>query len=214
MTRPIIAALVVSLPERGALLAEALASVHAQTRRVDHCLVGIDYAGEDGGVGEAKNMNRLQAAAVYGYATHARDNAGIGELWYAFLHDDDLWKPGHIEIAERIIETGNADVIVSQCQTTGGRPPLARRYGDPDLSDYSDILLDNWFVPSMVVARASVFEDWVEAAPYPTGGTWVDWTNWRRLYEAGARIVETGQVTTIYRFGEWNMGRSWSPPPS
>jgi hypothetical protein len=210
-----IAAVVVSLPDRGALLTEALDSVRRQTRAVDDCVVGIDpYK-----LGEVHNMNRLIEAAVSG----ARIAGAVSdEVALAFLHDDDVWLPNHIGEAAKALQAG-ADVVVSRCKTTGRRPALERRCvqevtarGGNPASDFSDIMRDNWFVPSMVVARASVFGWWVDAEPAPAGslpgsGAWVDWTNWRRLHTEGARFYDTGRTTVMYRFGPWNEGRSWSP---
>lgn len=204
-----IAVIVVGLPQRLALLREALDSVHRQTRAPDHLLIGVDYAG----IGEVLNMNRLLAAAD---ASSGQDPEALA---YAFLHDDDVWTPRHLAVAEEHLEQGH-DVIVSECTTTGGRPPLVRRCvqelpSDVDPSfDARDIMRDNWFVPSMVVARASTFGRWTDAEPAPEGslpgsGTWIDWTNWRRLHLAGARYAFTGLKTVFYRFGEWNEGRSW-----
>lgn len=210
-----IAAIVVSLPERLDLLREALASVKAQHRPPDHCLVGVDYAGEPGRMGEAANMNTL----IRGITTHHLRNGGrLDDLWFAFLHDDDLWRPDHLATAEAYMNTGEADVIVARCTTTGGRPPLVRRFGPTQMvDDFADIHRDNWFAPSMVVARASTFGLWTPAEPPPPtaepgAGAWIDWTNWRRLQTAGARFVDTGLDTVVYRFGPWNHGRSWTPP--
>lgn len=212
-----ITAIVVSLPERGDLLAEAIDSVYRQTRPPDDCVIGIDYPPE---LGEVANMNRLIGAAEFSWAMEGGSRRH--DLAYAFLHDDDMWRHQHLGAAEAALKAG-ADIVVSRCKTTGGRPPLVRRCeaevvargGDPR-TDFSDIMRDNWFAPSQVVARASVFGEWVDAEPAPPGalpgsGAFIDWTNWRRLHQAGARFVDTGLVTVAYRFGPWNDGRSWSP---
>ena len=212
-----IAALIVSLPNRHVLLDEAVKSVYHQTRQPDHLLIGVDYAGEQGGVGEVANMNRLIDAAL--------DSASVidDDLILAFLHDDDIWAPLHLQRAVDLLEQGH-EVAVARCTTTGGRPPLVRRCadevrargGDPRV-DFSDLMRDNWFAPSMVVARASAFDHWTPAtAPpadaLPGSGVWVDWSNWRRLQEAGVSFVDTEANTVFYRFGPWNEGRSWSSP--
>lgn len=183
-----IAAVLVSLPERHRLLAEALESVHEQTRPVDDIVVGIDpYR-----LGEVGNMNRLLDATSCD--------------WLAFLHDDDLWLPRHIETAEQHMD--DHDVIVSRV-TCVGRPQETL---EPQHDDFADLMVTNWFPPSAVIARAEVFGRWCEGAPpeQPAASTsaWVDWTNWRRLYQAGARMVHTNEATMLYRFGAWGNG-SW-----
>lgn len=196
--RPEIAALLVSLPERGALLTEAIRSVYLQDRQPDHLLVGVDY----GRVGEAENMNRLIDAAVDS-CRRPRD------LWLAFLHDDDLWRHDHLARAEEAItHRPDLDVVVSRFRVIGPRPPI------PWHDDWATLRYTNWFPPSAVVVRADTFGRWTPAEPpppdaWPGAGTWLDWSNWRRLLAAGARFATTGNETMAYRFGDWTNG-SWS----
>jgi glycosyltransferase involved in cell wall biosynthesis len=178
---PSIAALVVSLPERAHLLTEALASVHAQTRQPDDIVVGIDPRL----LGEVGNMNRL---------IDATDSE-----WLAFLHDDDLWHPEHLEVCESLFDT--ADVVVSRFELVG-RPVSTI---EPWHENFEDLRFTNWIgSPSMVVARRSVFRRWCDPfGPF----RWIDWANYNRLLESGARFADTGLVTTSYRFfggnGSW-----------
>ena len=177
-----IAAIVVSLPERRRLLAEALESVADQTLPPDDIIVGIDpYR-----LGEVRNMNRLCAATDCD--------------WLAFLHDDDLWLPTHLEEAAKHFAT--ADVIVSRFEMVG-RPWATI---EPWHDDFQDLRWTNWIgSPSMVVARRETWGEWVEpASPY----RWVDHANYNRLLDAGARFADTRERTAIYRFGEWGNG-SW-----
>lgn len=177
-----IAALVVSLKERRHLLYEALDSVYAQSRPPDDIVVGID----DRHLGEVANMNRL---------IDATDSE-----WLAFLHDDDLWWPEHLAVAEKHFE--NADVVVSRFELIG------RPWGsiEPWHTNFEDLRFTNWIgSPSMVVVRRETFGRWCDPyAPF----RWVDWANLNRLLEAGARFVDTCEVTCDYRFGPWSNG-SW-----
>jgi glycosyltransferase involved in cell wall biosynthesis len=173
----------VSLPERFALLGEALASVHKQTWEPESILVGIDPRV----VGEAENMNRLVRAS--------------SSEFVAFLHDDDLWTPDHLFAAMRCAEETGADVVVSNV-TLDGRPASSI---EPHHCDYSDLLTTNWFPPSAVVARRSLVLD-VGGFTQEPDGVWVDWTMWKRLYNAGAKFACTHRDTFIYRFGAWGNG--------
>lgn len=179
---PSIAAVVVSLPERHDLLVEALDSVRCQSRPPDDTVVGIDpYKW-----GEVGNMNRLIEATDCD--------------WLAFLHDDDIWLPHHLETACQ--HMGGADVIVSRFDLIG-RPKSTI---EPWHDDFNDLRRTNWIgSPSMVVARRSVWGEWCE----PFGSyRWVDWANYNRVLTEGARFVDTQTTTVLYRFGPWSNG-SW-----
>lgn len=178
---PSIAAVVVSLPDRHELLCEALASVRGQTRQPNDTVVGIDpYR-----LGEVANMNRLLDA------TDAE--------WLAFLHDDDIWHPEHLANAEAHMDA--ADVIVARFDLVG-RPWTTM---EPWHDDFADLRRTNWIgSPSCVVARRDAFGRWCD--PYGPF-RWVDWANYNRLLDAGARFVDTRRVTVDYRFtgsnGSW-----------
>jgi len=177
-----IAAIVVSLPERHDLLVEALGSVRLQTRAPDDTVIGIDPRR----YGEVDNFNRLIAATDCD--------------WLAFLDDDDLWEPEHLAVCEKYMD--DYDVIVSRFDLVG-RPWSTI---EPWHNDFEDLRWTNWIgSPSMVVARKSVFGEFIHPHhPY----RWVDWCNYNRLLDAGARFADTGVVTTKYRFGDWGNG-SW-----
>jgi glycosyltransferase involved in cell wall biosynthesis len=177
-----IAAVVVSLPERHGLLCEALASVHAQSLPVDDIVIGVDpYR-----LGEVANMNRLLAATDCD--------------WVAFLHDDDLWEPDHLATAAKHFDT--ADVIVARFEMVG-RPWSTI---EPWHDNFDDLRWTNWIgSPSMVVARREVWGEWCN--PYGKY-RWVDWANYNRLLDKGARFADTHSITAVYRFTEHGNG-SW-----
>lgn len=176
-----IAAVVVGLRERLALLGEALASIDAQTRQPDDLVVGIDYSR----VGEVWNQNRLLQA--------------VDADWLGFLHDDDLWYPTHLEVAEEHFDT--ADVIVSRFDMAG-RPEHTI---EPQHDDFSDLRWTNWFPPSAVVVRREAFDGWL---PPTKQFRWVDWRTWNHLLDREARFVHTNEVTMTYRFHHGQNG-SW-----
>lgn len=181
-----IAAVVVSLYERRTLLHEALDSIYNQTRPPDDVVIGLDPRR----LGEVENMNRLM---------HATDCD-----WVAFLHDDDLWYEDHLAVAEPMMD--NFDVLVAGFRSVG-RPqdtfPPYHEHGHP--RPFEQLRITNWFAPSMVLANRKAFGRWCH--PNQRFG-WVDWVNWNRLIDEGARFAYTGATTVDYRFGDWGNG-SW-----
>lgn len=175
---------VLSIPERADLLTECLASIHAQTRQPDDIVVGIDpYR-----LGQVRNANRL---------IDATDSE-----WMAFCDSDDLWEPNHLEVCEQYFD--EADVVVSRYDLVG-RPWSSI---EPWHTDFNDLRFTNWIgSPSMVCARRSMFGRWVDPTPQRR---WIDWQKYNDLLDAGARFVDTGVVTTQYRFmggnGSWKAG--------
>lgn len=181
MTR--VAAVVVSLPERHELLVEAIGSINAQTRAPDDIVVGVDSRH----YGEVANMNRLMAATDC--------------EWVAFLHDDDIWLPNHLETVEK--HFSYADVVVSRFDMVN-RPWSTM---EPWHENFDDLRVTNWIgSPSMVAVRKEAWGQWCN--PYDQF-RWVDWANYNRMLESGARFIDTGEVTTLYRFMGGNG--SWTP---
>lgn len=88
-----------SLPQRSAMLAEACASVAAQTLQPKRHLVAVDY----GYQGPGRMLNQL---------TEAADTE-----WVSILADDDLYDPDHLETLAA--ETGNGSIILSWCRFDG-----------------------------------------------------------------------------------------------
>lgn len=125
---------------------------------------------------------------------------GVDCEWVAFLHDDDLWHPNHLEVCEQHFDT--ADVVVSRFDLVN-RPWSTI---EPWHDNFEDLRFTNWIgSPSMVVARRAVFGEWVD--PHPPF-RWVDHANYNRLLDDGARFADTKTVTVDYRFMGGNG--SWS----
>ncbi len=180
-----IAACLISLPEpkRQPLLLEAIQSVWDQTRQPDDMVIGVDFSR----MGEVANANRVL------HATNCE--------WLAFLDDDDLWLPEHLAVCEKHFD--EADVIVSRFEMVG-RPWHTI---EPWHDNFDDLRFTNWIgSPSMVVVRRDVFFEWsYPQHPY----RWIDHANYNRLLDTGARFVDTQEITTVYRFGDWSNG-SWN----
>lgn len=156
-----------SLPTRPYMLAEAARSVDAQTVRPDAHLVGVDYAR----AGSAVMRNRLARAAL--------------TTWLAFLDDDDLLHPHHLETL--LAHGDGADVIYSRPDGYDPTRPF----------DEAALRAGN-FIPVTTLVRASVFHD-AGGFPSEAPNGWEDWGLWLAILDRGGRFRHVDQVTWTYR---------------
>ena len=135
--------LVPSIPVRIEQLARALNSVDQQTISCG-CLVRLDKDRE----GACKNRNRLLFEA--------------NQEFVAFLDDDDVLYPEHIEELYDLLIKENADVAYSLPKVLSGEYeiPLDCVFGGmKDFSFNPDTLLERNFIPVTVVARRKKLVD-------------------------------------------------------
>lgn len=184
---PRIAVIVTALPERKAMLDEALAGVAAQTRAPAFVVVGVNYSPDR--VDGATHANRLAEA--------------VDEEWLAFLHDDDVWLPDHLE--GLAAASHDADIVVADFDVEG------RDWHPGHHCDYSLLRSRNWFGPSVVMIRSEVFHA-VGGWPQKAGEIWGDWGMWLALLDRGARFRCSHRKTVRYRFHGDNMTFEAGPP--
>lgn len=158
---------VVPTRDREAFLAEALASVLAQTDRDFVVVVADDGTGEPAESSAAwprdARIGFVRAAA--GSAGGAR-NAGLVEgerrlghvpSLVAFLDDDDLWMPEHLARARAALASTTDAGFVHGAATTvgeGGRAPYQARDDGPFDGDiFAALLRRNFVATSSVVVR-------------------------------------------------------------
>ncbi len=204
---------VVPTHNRPEMLAEALASVRAQTF-TDYEIIVVSN-------GEG-NRWRLSAAVAekYGARFHALDagnvsgarNYGVhlaeGE-WIAFLDDDDLWQPG--KLARQLAEarrTG-ADAIIADFQvlypntsTSIGmtRPPANRSIREGFLlANYGGGAASGIMARKAKLIEAGLFDANLRAAE--------DWDMWARLAEV-AEIAYIPDLLSVYRIHASNFTHS------
>jgi glycosyltransferase involved in cell wall biosynthesis len=158
-----------SLPERARMLSEAVESVGRQTRPPVAHLVGVDTQRR----GPAMIRNQLLAA--------------VETEWVAFLDDDDLLKPDHLEL----LAGHDADVVIPYCEFDG--PPLPPRYCNQPFN--RDKLEQHGIFPITVVARTAVIREAGCFGPE----RYEDWALWNRLADSGARFEVIPTVTWTYR---------------
>lgn len=158
------------------MLAEACASVSTQARQPHQHLIGIDYARE----GSAAVRNRLAFAA--------------DAEWLAFLDDDDILYPIHLqELAE--LALGGADIAYTGCDVSGRTGWNPYRPFDPDM------LRAGNYIPATVLMRRSLFlrlDGFRPSCEVEHG--WEDWDLWLRALDSGANFGSLSRRTWQYRF--------------
>jgi hypothetical protein len=190
------------MPERADMLAEAVASVRAQTLAPAIHLVGIDHARR--GIG--RTLNAL-----------AR---GTDADWLARLDDDDLFDPNHLEVLASATDRG--DIIYTWCRVEAravGRdmpsPPsvLGPAGWVPNQPFDADMLRERNYIPATTLIRRSLWETlggWrlpgfgVADLP-PDPHSTEDWEFWLRALDAGATFECIPQVTWTYRYHGGNV---------
>jgi glycosyltransferase involved in cell wall biosynthesis len=168
-----IAVVTPTLPGRESLLNECRESVKNQVVSVPvfHA-VGVDYNKE----GSALTRNKIVKGLPSEYD------------WIAFLDDDDLFLPEHLQTL--LNEAGDADVIYPSLQTVGFT------WANYFVRDFDpDRLRRENFIPVTVLMRRSLFDR--------VGGfknCWVeDHDLWVRCLDAGARFKFVPKATWQYR---------------
>jgi glycosyltransferase involved in cell wall biosynthesis len=166
MARPSISVIVVTR-DRPGLLADALASVAAQTLRPLEVRVGDDGGGSALPVTEAvPELEVTLLPLAFGQAGAARNAAAAGARGevLAFLDDDDLWRPDHLEglveafadpsvgFAWRDSEVQRETVLSNGSRRVDERRTIARDW------DESLMRSDDFLPPSAWGMRRSLFE--------------------------------------------------------
>jgi glycosyltransferase involved in cell wall biosynthesis len=161
-----IAVVTPSKSNRHELLQECIASVKAQTRPADIHAIEVDIHC----MGPAKLRNKI--------VSELPDNID----WLAFLDDDDIMFPNHLEKLTAVAE--NADVVYSPSQYTGVVHAL----------DLKKMRICNHIAITSLVRR-SMFEQ--------VGGfvdrRMEDWELWKKIVAAGGRFIFVPEQTWEYR---------------
>jgi glycosyltransferase involved in cell wall biosynthesis len=159
-------------PDRLELLEQCIASVAAQTLRPELHLIGIDQAGAGG----AATKNRLVRA--------------VGSTWTAFLDDDDVLGPDHLETL--LAHAGDdVDLVWSLCAVEG-------RDWEPDHCCDLDQLEFYNFIPVAYLVRTKAY---LAVGGMPEGDVGAyDWRFLKALLAAGGHFRCVHEVTWTYRF--------------
>lgn len=200
-----------TIPAREDLLQRAAASVAQQTTPVEMS-IALDVDGD----GAAVTRNR---------AWRNTDTE-----WVAFLDDDDVLCPDHVELCLRWALETNADLVYpwfniydASGQDMSAKDPLRAPVDGQYVSPYGvpfgdqlrrEIMTRNNFIPVTVLVRRQLLED-VGGFPIPGTSEWPeetceDWGLWRRLLNAGARFEHLPRRTWFwYWHGRNTSGRPW-----
>lgn len=183
-----IAVITPSLPTRADKLADACASVSAQTLPASVHLVGVDHARK----GSVAVRNELVAAAH-------------GCEWVAFLDDDDVLYPNHLELLHGAATRENADIVYSWCDVTGRAGWNPSRHFDPQALRRGNYIPITCLVRRSTLAELGGFrpyDQWPAELQTFDGGTFnghEDWDLWLRALDAGARFHCVPEPTWRYQ---------------
>lgn len=117
--------------------------------------------------------------------------------YVAYLGHDDVWWPDHLASSLAVMSSRSADVTAALTLFSG--PPESGVYGVTGLFPEGRFQPAYFFVPSSMMHRRDLIDRvglWrpVEEAGLPTDVDFV-----RRCHAAGARIMETGELT-VFKF--------------
>ncbi|WP_168200838.1 glycosyltransferase family 2 protein [Allokutzneria sp. NRRL B-24872] len=200
---------VVPTKDRPACLAAALESVAAQTlcdpgsaHRVEVVVVNDGGASVEDVVADAglDDVRLIESPTSHGHAS-AR-NTGIEAAtgrYLAFLDDDDLHLPEHLESAVAALSGAGADLVHAHCLTSerrlepGEEPLHAKAFFDMEF-DPGLLLVGNYIPTSTIVCRNDLAARFDPSIP-----VLVDWELLLRLVHGhGWRASTTGRPTVVY----------------
>lgn len=167
---------------REAQLAEACASVQAQTMQASDHRVWCDGNRD----GPARVRNWLLAETETEYV--------------AFLDDDDILYPDHLSVLAKHIP--GADLAFSWHDAGPGVP----RYDSWDASAYWTMRQGRNVIPVTVLAKTQSIR---EAGCFNASDRYEDYQLWLRMLDLGMRFVCAPVVTWQYRISD--DGRTWNP---
>jgi hypothetical protein len=198
-----VAVCVPTIPPRRPQLRAAVQSVLEQRRQPDELIVVADVNGD----GAAATRNRAWRRA--------------SADWVAFLDDDDVLHPQHLECL--LEHASDADLVYPWFDLPIGVDPLAVEVDGRLRSPFGVTFGDEQaryveekgnFIPVTVLVRRRWLE-LVDGFPQPGSKRWPhgeceDWGCWRDLLRAGARFKHVPERTWTWNWhGRNTSGRPW-----
>jgi len=194
-----------TIPERAHFLSKAVFSAANQEHMPEAILVAVDNERE----GAAKTRNRIIQS--------------IDTTWTAFLDDDDLLKPDHLQICIQALEETGADLVYPYPLFSNGKDPLATLQNGQVVIPFGVPFgpEQEWwfrnkgnFIPVTHVCRTSLVK---EVGGFPEQGSFAlppgnnsgdceDYGLLLKMLDAGAKFHHVPQRTWLYNFHDSNTG--------
>lgn len=180
-TPPRVTILTPTIEGREELLAEAAASVQAQTETVAH-MIWMD----DARMGPAWARTRMLDL--------------VESEFVGFLDDDDLLDPTHVEKLMTLLAAGAslADLAWPRCRCVFADGVPVVRVGQPMRPDYRLLCRQGRnYIPVTVIARTASIR---AAGMFDPRDRYEDYALWCRMLAAGQRFAHLPVETWTYRF--------------
>jgi len=202
---------IISTYNREKLLQRAIDSVLAQTFKDFEIIVVDDHSDKPPNIKLPEGEDRLIAMRLpynTGYAVKPR-NVGImiarGD-YIAYLDDDNVYLPNHLEVLYEAITKHRADVVYGDRVYKSANPNETRFMGKQSYPyDLKQIEQGNYIDTSDILHTIQAINDigfwdifWERKA---------DWLLMVRFGKAGMRIVHVPEVITEYHWSETNIGQ-------
>lgn len=183
------------IPTREHELLKAVASVHAQTHQPRAIIITTDTRRE----GSAITRNR----ALFHVSTP----------WVAFLDDDDLLMPNHLQLLISSALAHGADVVYSGCVPVGpDGQEISRRdeWGRFGYQFNPDMLRQVSYIPVTSLVRTGLAVQALFGPPeHQPHSEYDDWGFYLRLLDLGAIFKHVPEVSWIWHHhGDNTSGRS------
>ncbi len=194
-------AVVIPAYNAASYLADALASVAAQTRRPAEVIVVDDHS-TDGTAAIARQWGARVLTTHVNSGPSAARNLGIGAATtdlIAFLDADDFWEPGHLAIVAGLLDLHPTAVLANaRCRIFGAWSSVTAAHGDAETPQHvlMPLLAKNLVTQTTVVVRRDAV---LAVGGYDVGLRYAeDYALWMTLARSHA-FVFSHAITGHYR---------------
>lgn len=222
---------VISTFERPEMLREAIDSVLAQTFTDWELIVVDDGSNTAEAVGVALKDEGLLDGRRYAFINMdepsgyqcAPKNVGIQQAqgsYIAYLDDDNLWDPHHLQVLVDGIEKMGADFVYSRWRYVGDGPFTGQEMPHVPMTEDSSLSLttspgNNFIDSSSILHSKAAIEGLLGSSPWDTERRrFGDWHLACACVRAGVRFYGVDSVTFTYRWHGENLQLTRAPSQS